>query len=224
MATPYSLQVYDEVTSTQDVALRDFAGEPLLVVAARQNAGRGRQGRSWISAPRALAASLAVRPSWPAQQWTTIPLVAGLAAADVLGPSVGLKWPNDLVLDGRKLGGILVEGANALIVAGLGVNLWWPDPPDSMTAAHDVDPGPDRLVGVARDWVARLLERLASAPEQWGRTEYLARCVTIGEEITWSPRGQGTAIDVDQAGALVVETSLGLERLVAGDIDHIRRA
>lgn len=224
MATPYSLQVYEEVTSTQDLALASFTADPLLVVAARQNAGRGRVGRSWMHAQRAVAASLAVRPSWPAATWTTLPLVAGLAAVDALGAGIGLKWPNDLLLAGRKLGGILVESSGDFVVVGLGVNLWWPEAPEVAAALSNDDPGPDRAIAIAENWATGLLSRLGSEPGDWGRVEYVARCLTVGEEITWLPDGQGIAVGVDADGALIVDTERGLERLVAGEISHVRLA
>ena len=222
LATPYSLQVFDEVTSTQDIAAAALTQHPVLVVAARQTKGRGRSQRAWQSAPRGMAASLGVRPAWHMESWPLIPLVAGLAAVDVLGAEVGLKWPNDLVVGENKIGGILVEGSGDAVVIGCGANLWWPDPPDGVGARWPEDPGPDAVVGTATSWAERLLTRLSTTPQDWGRPEYLQRSVTIGRRVTWEPEGIGNVLDVDDRGALVVETENGIERLLAGEIRHLR--
>ena len=222
MATPYSLQVYDEVTSTQDIAAAALGKEPVLIVAARQTEGRGRSQRTWQSAPRAMAASLGIRPTWPIESWPLIPLVAGLAVANVLGTGVGLKWPNDLVAEDNKIGGILVEASGSAVIIGCGLNLWWPDPPDGIGARWRADPGSDAVLDTATSWAAHLLSRLSRPPQEWGRAEYLERSVTVGRRVTWEPNGVGTALDVDERGALVVETDHGLDRLLAGEIRHLR--
>ena len=139
------------------------------MVAGRQTEGRGRSQRTWESAPRAMAASLAFRPTWEIGSWPLIPLVAGLAAADVLGRDVGLKWPNDLLVGEDKVGGILVEGSGGVLVVGCGLNLWWPDPPDGVGALWSDDPGPEAVVDTATAWADRLLQRLADRPGDWGR-------------------------------------------------------
>ena len=222
MATPYSLQYYDEVTSTQDVAAAGLAGDPLLVVAGRQTEGRGRSRRTWESAPRAMAASLAFHPSWGVGSWPRIPLVAALAAADALGPGISLKWPNDVLRGEEKLGGILAEGSEEVLVVGCGLNLWWPDAPKGVGARWADDPGPDAVLTTATAWVDRFLDRLSSQPEHWGRTEYLALSATVGRTVTWEPGGRGMAIDIGEDGSLIVETGIGIQRLIGGEIRHLR--
>ena len=223
--TPYSLQVHDEVTSTQDVALAAAANDSrVLVVAARQTQGRGRSQRRWETAPRALAASLAFAPSWPAARWPLLPLVAGLAAAVPLGDRVKLKWPNDLLVGNGKVGGILVETSGSIVVVGCGINLWWPDSPEGIAGLYAEDPGPDRLVEIATAWADRFLEAVAGGWEHWGREEYRARCETLGRLIVWEPAGEGRAVDIDEEGGLVVETDHGRLRLVAGEVRHLRVA
>jgi BirA family biotin operon repressor/biotin-[acetyl-CoA-carboxylase] ligase len=222
MATPYSLQVYDEVTSTQDIAAAALVDEPILVVAGRQTAGRGRSQRTWESAPRAMAASLAMRPTWDLGSWPLIPLVAGLAAADTLEGEVTLKWPNDLLIGEDKVGGILVEGSDGVLVVGCGLNLWWPDAPAGSGALAVADPGPDAAEATATAWADRFLERMSAGPEKWGRTDYLARSATIGRRVTWEPNGEGEAIDLGDDGSLIVETTHGAQRLIAGEIRHLR--
>jgi BirA family biotin operon repressor/biotin-[acetyl-CoA-carboxylase] ligase len=224
MATPYSVRVYDEVSSTQDLAAELHQSDPVLVVAHRQQAGRGRGASHWITAPRALAASFAWRPTWPEPAWTLLPLVAGLAGAGVLGPGCRLKWPNDLVLAEAKVGGILTEGSKERIVIGIGVNLYWPDPPLGAGAIYASDPGSDAVEAVARAWADDLVTRLSAGPQGWDPVEYLERSDTVGRWVQWEPAGEGLAQGIGEDGALLVETEEGTIRLRAGEIRHLRPA
>jgi len=225
MATPYSLIVLEDTFSTQDDAAAAYSGEPVLVVAARQLAGRGRAGSTWMSAPRALACSLAFRPSWP--DWGVVPLVAGLAARTALPVAVSLKWPNDLVIAElgsptgfSKVGGILSESDGARIVVGVGVNLWWPTGPAA--ALYGEDPGPSLALAIAERFASDLLGRLSAPPGEWRREEYVAACSLLGTEITWEPGGIGRAIDVDDDGALVVASAGAVLRLTSGEVRQVR--
>src|SRR5262245_57712719 len=118
-------------SSTNSELLREAPASPVLLVAGEQTAGRGRRGRRWHGAPGAsLTFSLARRIRRPARELAALSLVAGVAAARALralGVPAALKWPNDLVADGGKLGGILVEtragGRETLAVFGIGINL-----------------------------------------------------------------------------------------------------
>ncbi|HSO49647.1 MAG TPA: biotin--[acetyl-CoA-carboxylase] ligase, partial [Acidimicrobiia bacterium] len=96
----------DEVPSTQDLARSELDRLPTVVIAERQTAGRGRTGATWLTAPRALAASVALLMDVDDRR--PLSLMAGLAAVRVVA-DVSLKWPNDVVAGDEKLGGILVE-------------------------------------------------------------------------------------------------------------------
>jgi BirA family transcriptional regulator, biotin operon repressor / biotin---[acetyl-CoA-carboxylase] ligase len=232
LATPYDTVTLDSVGSTQDEARARLGdrGTPLLVVAAGQTGGRGRSGRLWVDAPRALATSLAFRPTWRAEAWPRLPLIAGVAAAGALaaasGVEVALKWPNDVVhpATGSKLGGILTESSDGVVVAGLGVNLHWPDPPDGVASLLTADPGPDLAVTVATAWADLLLGRVERGPDAWGVDQYRRICVTVGADVTWEPDGAGRAVAVDPDGRLVVETAAGEVRLSAGEVRQVRTA
>ncbi len=134
----WRLQRFDALASTQDVAVAAArAGEPgqLAILADSQTQGRGSRGRAWISTSGNLALSAMIRPGHVAPQPGFWALMAGTALHDAVAPhlagtpSLQLKWPNDLLLDGAKLGGILIESALApsgtldWVVIGLGVNL-----------------------------------------------------------------------------------------------------
>lgn len=229
MATHLVTHYREEVGSTQHEARRlaESSGVlPLLLIADRQTSGRGRVGHSWLSAPRALACSLVVAPQWSTRDRGTIPLLAGLAARSALREhsfaEPGLKWPNDLITEQGKVGGILVEGSGELAVVGLGVNLWWPDAPEGIAATHDEDPGPDPAGLIAAAWAARVLVGLQRDASEWGRDDYRAACVTLGTKITWEPDGSGTAVDIAADGGLVVEVASGRTTLRSGEVHTVR--
>jgi BirA family transcriptional regulator, biotin operon repressor / biotin---[acetyl-CoA-carboxylase] ligase len=162
---------FPTLSSTNDhakVLARGGAPAGTLVLAEEQTAGRGREGHTWSSPPGGLYLSVLLRPS-PASdaRWSLLPLAAGLAVAEALdewGAQAQLKWPNDLLEEGRKLGGILVEAASGAsgiesMVVGIGVNVRKPADADVFRmawlerepAAHGVDP-----MAVAASVLARL--------------------------------------------------------------------
>ena len=236
MATPafetmaYETLVLDRTTSTQDEVRRRAGAGSLLVVAGRQTEGRGRSGAVWDTAPRALAASLGVRPSWPPSDWPRVTLTAGVAALRSLdeaaeaaeGARLTLKWPNDLMRGADKLGGILTEASGGLAVVGWGFNLYWPDPPPGRGALFGNDPGPGFAEVLARRWAGHLLEMLSGEAADWPRGEYRRRCSTLGQEITWAPDGKGKAVDVTPEGGLLVETDRGPAALTSGAVSEVR--
>lgn len=225
MDTPYSLEVHEVVPSTQDLARAGARpGRPAVVVAHRQSHGRGRSGARWMTAPRGIAVSVGFVTDWPQPARSRIPLVAGVAARRVLGESVSLKWPNDVLRAGRKVGGILVEGSESTVVAGMGLNLYWPDPPTGVGALFDRDPGAEEGPLLAERWARELLALVRVGPGEWPRDEYLAACETIGQEVTWEPDGAGRAVGIGADGALLVETPGAQIELRSGEVRHVRRA
>jgi BirA family biotin operon repressor/biotin-[acetyl-CoA-carboxylase] ligase len=215
----------EETASTQDEARRRYSGTPLLLVAARQTAGRGRLGRPWESASRSLAATLAFTPGWPQEAWPRLTLAAGLAAARVLGDRVGLEWPNDLVVGDRKVGGLLTEAAAGVVTVGLGVNLFWPQPSvERAGGLFPEDPGPESAPRLAGAWARGLLALVALGPASWGRHDYAARCLTVGRDLTWEPGGRGRAVGIADDGGLVVDTPAGRRVLFAGEVHTVRPA
>ena len=223
MATHYDIVRCAEVATTQDVANDRFSqtARATLVVADRQVAGRGRQGRTWLEPDRGMFSSLASSSGWESQDLTLVPLCAAVsvaeAVADEVSVGVDLKWPNDLLVEGRKIGGILVEASGTRITVGCGVNLWWADPPPFASAVFAVDPGADAAERLAIGWVDRLLDALARPAAEWPRDAYVERCVTLGSEVEWSSdRGVATGIGSD--GALMVETAHGQVEVRQGDV------
>ncbi len=216
MATPYLQLRAEEVASTQDMARSELDHLPVVVAAQRQTAGRGRGGATWLSAPRALAVSLAFHHS--VDDLRPFSLMAGVAAARGL-KDVSLKWPNDLMAGAAKVGGILVERADETVI-GMGVNLWWPDAPEGVVALRATDPGPDLHARIAGLWAAELMRLIDS--DDWPIDEYRSLCTTLGKEISWKPGGRGMAVDVTSDGALLVESSGERRTLTSGAIRHVR--
>jgi BirA family transcriptional regulator, biotin operon repressor / biotin---[acetyl-CoA-carboxylase] ligase len=232
----------DEVTgSTNDSALEmaaDGAPEWTLVAAAHQTSGRGRMGRAWADSPgRALLFSFVVRPSGIAPERAgLLPLLAGLcmaeAAREVAALEVGCKWPNDLLLDDRKVGGVLVEsrvGAGAAsgfyAAIGVGVNL---DPPEGVEGAGGlgaVDPAV-LLTAFLRGFRQRY-EGDASTLGRRVADEYAPRCVTIGRDVEATRidgrRVHGRAVEVLEDGSLALETADGRALVAFGEIAHLDR-
>jgi BirA family biotin operon repressor/biotin-[acetyl-CoA-carboxylase] ligase len=208
-------------TSTNDRA-RELAaaGAPhgTLVTAAAQSAGRGRQGRTWSAPPgRALLMSLVLRDP-PA----LLPLAAAVAVADAAGPQATIKWPNDVLLGGRKLAGILAEGRPqegwAVLGVGLNVAVRPGDlPAELRDAAASLGLEPADVDAVLARVLAALERTLALDPgallDAWRERDAL-----LGREITWSA-GRGRAAGIDGAGRLVVELpGGGRTALDAGEV------
>jgi len=217
MATPYLQLRRDIVASTQDIARDALEDLPVLVLATGQSEGRGRDGREWISADRALAASFAFRVD--DLDVRPFSLMAGVAAVRATDGTT-LKWPNDVLVDSSKTGGILVERSGPVVVIGIGLNLWWATTPEGMSALDEEDPGADRYAGVGGLWGAELMSLIDR--EDWPIDEYRESCVTFGREIQWEPDGEGLAVDIAPDGGLIVV--VGGERMTirSGAVRHIR--
>jgi len=227
LATHYDIVSVESVPSTQDAAsrYRHATGNTTLVVAEHQTQGRGRQGRSWEAPTRGLFSSLAFESEWPVADRAVITLCTAVALAssieDVAATTCDVKWPNDLLIRGDKVAGILVEATADSVAVGCGVNLWWPDPPTYAGAVFTDDPGPDVAVDIARGWVNGLLEMLAAGAGAWPRTEYLRRSWTVGRSVTWEG-GEGRAVGIAPGGGLIVDTGDGETVITAGAV-HTRQ-
>lgn len=209
--------------STQDVAAAafDHTGRPTLVVADRQTAGRGRSGRPWWQADRALYSSLAFAPHWSQERLGVLPLVTAVVLHDAIasrfGTETACKWPNDLLTESGKVSGILVEAAQGRVVIGCGVNLWWVDPPDGAAGVSGTDPGEGAVVELARAWADGVLDASAAGPDAWPVARYRALNSTIGATVTWAD-GSGTAIGIADDGGLEVATGSGIAVLHSADV------
>lgn len=211
---------YSETDSTNERA-RELAaaGTPdgTLVTASEQSAGRGRQGRRW-TAPRgrALLCSLVIRD--PPR---LLPLAAGVAVAEVAGPQALVKWPNDVLVDGLKVAGILVEGRpqEGWAVLGIGVNV--------ALREEDFPPelaGRAGTLGLEPDAVEPTLELLLNSLERWLPATPDAvleavrgRDALLDRPVRWSG-GEGRGAGIDSEGRLLVATDDGQVALDAGEV------
>lgn len=233
----WRVEVVAETASTNAVvADRARAGEPagLVVVAERQSAGRGRLDRAWTSPPRAgLTFSVLHRPDLPPAQWPWLPLCTGLAVAAALRETAGLgavlKWPNDVLVQGRKVCGVLAEvPVPGVVVLGVGLNVTTRQ--DELPAAAPGSAGATSLLlsGASttdRDTVLRAVLRALStvlSGAQTSRDAYRQLCSTIGRGVRVDLPGGGSttgrAESVDDDGRLVVA---GIP-YGAGDVVHLR--
>ncbi len=218
MATPYLQLRKEEVPSTQDLARSEVDRLPVVVISQRQTAGRGRTGATWVTAPRALAVSVAFGVA--EEERRPLSLMAGVAAVRAFQGELLLKWPNDIVVDDLKLGGILVERSGTVVVVGMGLNLWWPEAPEDVGSLLDEDPGPEMHAAIGGLWAAEFL-RLVEL-DGWPIDDYRRLCVTLGRRITWEPGGSGVAVDVSTDGELVVEDGETMRTINSGAIQHLR--
>ena len=240
------VEVVDSIASTNESLLRRVAGgediHGLALLAEQQSAGRGRRGRQWLSPP---GGNLYLSFGWrlALESLDGLSLVAGIAVTRALrnrcAAAPRLKWPNDILVDGRKLGGILVElhllpGAEACAVIGIGLNLRLPadilaaiDQPVTDLATVAVQPfGRNALAGAIVAELANSLlqfgrESLEAFRGQWDAVDALR-----GQEVETIGGGevlQGTVIGIDGQGALLVATSGGIRPVIAGDVSVRRR-
>jgi BirA family biotin operon repressor/biotin-[acetyl-CoA-carboxylase] ligase len=193
-----------------------------LVTAGAQTAGRGRQGRTWEApAGRGLLMSLVLR-DWP----PLLPLAAAVAVADVAGPEAAIKWPNDILLRGGKLAGILVEARpqEGWAVLGIGMNVAVRPgdlPEELRDRAAGLELDPPAIETTLAALLAALGERLALEPPAL-LAAYRARDALLGREVRWQ-RGEGTAAGVDDRGRLLVERADGTQAaLDAGEVHLVR--
>lgn len=188
-----------------------------VVTAAQQSAGRGRQGRRWSAPPgQALLVSVVLREWGP-----LLPLAVAVAVAETAGPSAVVKWPNDVLLDGGKLAGILVEARpqDGWAVVGIGVNVAV-DVDALPTELHATAASLGRPAGDVEVVLAELLgalERRLAAPADSLLAAYRARDALTGREISWAA-GHGRATGIDDGGRLLVDTADGRVALDAGEV------
>ncbi len=214
---------------------RDGAADRTVLWADAQTAGRGRRGRHWVSPPGNLYASLLLRPDCPVAAAAQLGFVAAVATAEALdrlaGVAVQCKWPNDLVLYGRKLAGILLESETGggdrpdFVVVGIGVNLA-SAPQGTETPAIALSEAGARVTPQAA--LAGVAAALAPWLDRWAgdgflpvRAAWLARACGLGgpvrvrlEQATL----HGRFADLDEAGALVLDQPGGRRRVAAGEI------
>lgn len=237
---PLRLLAFESIDSTnEELRRRAAAGarEGTAVVAETQTAGRGRQGRRWDSPPGNLHCSLLLRPGCAPLKAANLSFAAALAVADVIEPllpSAALlrfKWPNDVLLAGKKVAGVLLESeirGDALewIVVGVGVNVT-SFPEEAMYPATSLAAAGCRGIG-ARDVMDSYFDHIRIWYARWRddgfaplRAAWLARASGQGETIEvrmGNEKVTGRFADLDADGALILETNGERRRITAGDV------
>lgn len=221
------------------------AGAPAWTVvgADAQTAGRGREGRSWLSPVGGLYLSVLLRPPGPLV--SRLPLAAGVAVAEAVeehGTRAELKWPNDVLVDGRKLAGILAEAASGTdgvewVVLGIGLNValderaLGPDLRGRVASLAPVDGRPPRVASLAASLLARLrvwYDALAASPSGVVGAWRERAVDWWGERVEARAGGEsllGRLVGLDEEGALILVTDAGVRRRVlSGDVQRLRRA
>jgi BirA family transcriptional regulator, biotin operon repressor / biotin---[acetyl-CoA-carboxylase] ligase len=236
------LIVHDTIASTNaDGLVRARAGErgPLWIVARQQSAGRGRRGRVWVSEPGNLYASLVLAEPAPPERFPQLSFVAALAVHDAVSRSnpgisarLTLKWPNDLLIDGEKFAGILIEGEGTAVAIGIGVNCFHHP---SGTAFPATDLAAAGMRATPESVFAPLSAAMTSRLGQWNRgagfeairADWLARGAWIGRPIRVTLADGELAGDfeaVDEGGRLVLRLADGVSRTIAaGDVSMARQ-
>jgi len=241
----HDVRVVAETRSTNTdllVVSRSGISEGVVLAAEVQSAGRGRMGRQFVSPPRAaLLFSVLLRPAAvppPLRGW--VALLTGVAVASALRAEAAvdarLKWPNDVLVNGAKLAGILTEQSGDAIVVGTGINV--STSRDELPVPEATSLAQEGAAGTDRD---RLLARVLTDLERWYlawtgrrgdasgcglRQEYQRLCATVGLPVRVSLPGgttvAGTASEVDSTGRLVVRSASGIVSVSAGDVVHVR--
>jgi BirA family transcriptional regulator, biotin operon repressor / biotin---[acetyl-CoA-carboxylase] ligase len=242
----YRLVRYDTVGSTNDEAkhlARAGAEEGTVVWSLEQTAGRGRRGRVWASPRGNLYASVIVRPDCPVSRAAQLGFVAALAVGDTLEATFGrldglsYKWPNDVLIRGRKIAGILLESelgegsVPEFVVGGVGINL--------VSSPGDAEFPTTSIAeqGLGHVSPAKALEGFAhhfhAWVERWRadgfapvRAAWRARAMSLGEAIRVQLEAatlHGRFIDIDQEGALLLESAGEVRHISAGDVFPITR-
>lgn len=226
-------------STNADLAERARSGEPAgaVLVSEYQRVGRGRLERGWEAPPgTSVAISVLLRPAAHVSKWSWLPLVAGMAVVDALtgcaGVEARVKWPNDVLIDERKVCGILSEVVSTrppACVIGLGVNISLdaaelPVPTATSLLLAGSTTEKTRVVAAILTELGRWLARWESGQDL--RFAYAQRCGTIGRDVRVIVDAdtfvQGRAVGVDEDGRLVVATDSGPRAFAAGDVLHLR--
>jgi BirA family biotin operon repressor/biotin-[acetyl-CoA-carboxylase] ligase len=239
----FDIRLYDSVGSTNDEArhlARAGAAHGTVVAARQQTAGRGRVGRGWVSPPGNLHVSILLRLGLPPTRLAELSFVAALAVADMVesflppGARAALKWPNDVLVGGAKISGILIEQVEAATILGIGVNVEHcptdtPYPATSLAQElNSLSPQPPLASGTGGISVDAcrnaLLSALASRLEHWLnagfpsiRADWLARAHPLGTRLR-AGQIDGIFAGLDLDGALLLDTQGGRRRILAGDV------
>ena len=236
---PFRLVVRETAGSTNDeVRALAEAGTPagLVLLAMRQTTGRGRRGAPWFTQPgTSLAFSILVRPEEPKPLWPRLALATGLAVAEAVesfGVTAGIKWPNDVWINQRKVAGILLEAGKDFAIVGIGLNVNTREfPPDVADLATSLRLATQRdhprhavLAAIIRHFARRRSQLSGDFGEVLAAVRQ--RCVLTGRQVSLTTAGgpkTGLVEGLGTGGELLVRTASGLERLIQADEIRLHR-
>ena len=199
---------FDSIHNTQEFALEELNNEPILVISFHQEKGKGTSNRSWLNADQSLACSFAFNKNDSQLNQTLIPLLAGLRFTEMLPKlPIFLKWPNDLIMDDLKVGGILVECVDDKICIGIGVNYYWENPTVPNAGALFNGIQQDELIKEhAIKWAEKVYDSITH--NSFSLESYKAKLQTLGKIVEY-PEGRGWAEDINKNGSLRIKTTQG---------------
>jgi len=240
------VEIHDELGSTNDRAIELCSGHdielPALVVARRQTAGRGRGTHQWWAAEGALTLSILIDTSalgvsmrdWPRLSLTTAVAICDALAGELnaANASLGIKWPNDVILDGAKVAGILIESPSSAatrerLIIGIGINInnsWRSAPRESggkgialcdlTSRTHDLNSVLVSTLNAIRERIRQLVGDIPDLSNAWQRLCWLTEQDV--EVVSGSDRMQGVCTGIDRDGALLVQNLFGAKRFLSG--------
>ena len=199
---------FESIYNTQEFALSELSSEPILVISYSQEKGKGTSNRTWLNADQALACSLAVKQEDIKLKHTLIPLLSGYLFTEILKDiKISLKWPNDIVLNNLKVGGILVEKSENNICIGMGINYFWDKPEVPGAGSIFTKKQDDALINLhAEKWASDVLSSLVE--KNFDLNRYKQKLQTLGKIVEY-PEGRGWAEDINEDGSLKIKTTDG---------------
>ena len=199
---------FDEVENTQELARDKFNGVSTLVIAKAQSEGRGRKGSEWENADQSLACSLAFTRGKEGVRESLLPLIASYVFSCLYRDiEINLKWPNDLIVGEKKVGGVMIEKFGDTYVTGLGVNYYWKSPVVlSAGALFEEEIGFEEINKTAELWANKFLHTIQKS--EFNLEDYKVKCTTM-EKLVEYPDGRGWAKDINEDGSLKVEKEDG---------------
>ena len=242
----HTVHTFETVDSTQAVLgqlAADGAPEGVVVVARHQTSGRGSRGRQWWDAPgQSLMLSVLLRPAVPVARAPQLSLVAGVAVVDALragcGVAARIRWPNDVLIGGKKVCGVLPEavshpdGRIGSVLLGIGINV---DQREFPAELADTATSLLLATGVVQDHAPLLSATLTALDRRYGewltsgftglRVEWRKHASMLGQRVRIRDGGEGVAVDVDETGALLVDAGRGaLTRVLSAVADPGERS
>ena len=199
---------FESIYNTQEFALSELSSEPVLVISYSQEKGKGTSNRTWLNADQALACSLAVKQEDIKLKHTLIPLLSGYSFIEVFKDTkLSLKWPNDIVLNNLKVGGVLVEKSKNNICIGMGINYFWEKPKIPGAGSVFTKKQEYSLINLhAKKWANNVLSSLTK--NNFDIDKYKQRLQTIGKIVEY-PEGRGWAEDINKDGSLKIKSING---------------